>query len=166
MTTDHQDGDAHRRIDDTGPTVDRPAFEAAYGESLAATLNLDTWEGEGDLAALYERIQSEVKDAVETATTFGNWAIGVATVEIGNAVAADVIDANIDDVGAFLHLLAADGRAGVDPPPIASDQGLLEFLGAVGVGAFADDEDGEVLAGGFDKRINFLVLIDRKVEPR
>src|SRR3989442_6020108 len=47
------------------PPVDAQEFEAATGESLERTLDLDTWEPGEDLAALYARIEREVDDAVK-----------------------------------------------------------------------------------------------------
>jgi hypothetical protein len=46
------------------PPVGTEEFEAAFGESLAHTLDLDTWELGENLAALYERLEKEVEDAV------------------------------------------------------------------------------------------------------
>ncbi len=65
---------------------------------------------------------------------------------VANAIAANVIDADIHDVRPLLHLLAADGGTGIN---VFGDDGFFEFFRAVGVGALADDEDGEILTGGF-----------------
>ncbi len=46
------------------PPVDAQEFEAAFGESLARTLDLDTWEPGENLAVLYERLEHEVEEAV------------------------------------------------------------------------------------------------------
>jgi hypothetical protein len=40
-------------------------FEMAFGESLAHTLNLDTWDAGGQLSAVFERIDQEVAEALE-----------------------------------------------------------------------------------------------------
>ena len=63
-------------------------------------------------------------------------------VHVGGAVAADVVDAHVEDVGALLLLLPGHGDAGV---PVAVEHRLAELLGAVGVGALADREVGELL---------------------
>ncbi len=69
------------------------------------------------------------------------------------AVAADVVDAQVEQVGAAAGLLAGDLDAAVVVP---GEHGLAERLGAVGVGAFADVEDrgvlpeGDVVVGGGD----------------
>ncbi|HYP38996.1 MAG TPA: hypothetical protein VEX13_01425 [Chloroflexia bacterium] len=42
-------------------------FQAAFGESLEQTLNLDTWRPGEDLPAMYERLEQEVASAVEQA---------------------------------------------------------------------------------------------------
>lgn len=47
------------------PPVDSEEFEAAFGESLARTLDLDTWEPGENLAALYQRLEHEVEEAVK-----------------------------------------------------------------------------------------------------
>ncbi len=46
------------------PPIDSQEFEAAFGESLARTLDLDTWEPGENLAALYQRLEHEVEEAV------------------------------------------------------------------------------------------------------
>ncbi len=40
-------------------------YEAAFGEPLERTLDLDTWTPSENLAALYERLEQEIKAAVE-----------------------------------------------------------------------------------------------------
>ncbi len=40
-------------------------FSAAFGESLDATLDLATWQPGEDMAALYQRLEREIADAVE-----------------------------------------------------------------------------------------------------
>ena len=66
-------------------------------------------------------------------------------VHVGHPVAADVVDADVEDVGAFLHLLLGDLHAGV---PVAGQHGLPELLRAVGVGPLADRQVGGVLGEG------------------
>ena len=73
-------------------------------------------------------------------------------VHVGGAVAADVVDADVEDVGALLHLVAGHRDAGV---PVAVEHRLAELLGAVGVGALADDEERRVLLEGH-------VAVDRR----
>ena len=63
-------------------------------------------------------------------------------VHVGDAVAADVVDADVEDVGAFLLLLAGHGDAHV---PVAGDHRFAELLRSVGVGALADRHVGELL---------------------
>ncbi|HZL36225.1 MAG TPA: hypothetical protein VFC78_12985 [Tepidisphaeraceae bacterium] len=46
------------------PAVDASDFQSAFGEPLEDTLDLDTWRPGDELAATYERVQSEVSDAV------------------------------------------------------------------------------------------------------
>ena len=58
------------------------------------------------------------------------------------AVAADVVDAYVEHVRAFLHLLARHLHAGV---PVGFEHRVAELAGAVGVGALADREVGELL---------------------
>ena len=64
---------------------------------------------------------------------------------VRHAVGARVVDADVDEVGALLHLVAGHGDAGV---PVALQHRLPEGLGPVGVGALADDEERGVLAEG------------------
>ena len=64
---------------------------------------------------------------------------------VGHAVGAGVVDADVDEVGALLDLVAGHGHAGV---PVAREHRLAEGLGAVGVGALADDEERGVLREG------------------
>lgn len=45
--------------------VDADEFEGSFGESLAATLDLSTWQDRSDYGAIYERLAGEVADAVE-----------------------------------------------------------------------------------------------------
>lgn len=51
-------------VEASGAAVDAGAFTAAFGESLQATLDLDTWQPGESLPALYERLAAEVADAV------------------------------------------------------------------------------------------------------
>lgn len=46
------------------PPVEAEEFEAAFGESLANTLDLTTWAPGEDMAALYGRLEQEVEEAV------------------------------------------------------------------------------------------------------
>ncbi len=46
------------------PEVDADTFTAAFGESLQATLDLNTWQPGENLAALYDRLAAEVRAAV------------------------------------------------------------------------------------------------------
>ena len=62
---------------------------------------------------------------------------------VGDAVAADVVDAQVEHVRALADLLAGHLHAVV---PAALQHGLAELLGAVGVGALADGQVGGVLA--------------------
>ena len=45
--------------------VSEAEFSAAFGEKLSDTLNLDTWDAGGQLAAVFERLDREVADALE-----------------------------------------------------------------------------------------------------
>lgn len=47
------------------PPVDAEEFEAAFGETLAKTLDLDTWDPGENLGALYQRLEHEVEEAVK-----------------------------------------------------------------------------------------------------
>ena len=58
------------------------------------------------------------------------------------AVATHVVDAHVEHVGALLHLVLGHGHGGV---PVGVQQRLAELLGAVGVGALADDQERGVL---------------------
>lgn len=53
-------------IDDSDLIVNETAFNAAYGESLSTTLDINTWSTGGDLEGLYRRIEEEVGSAVKT----------------------------------------------------------------------------------------------------
>ena len=64
---------------------------------------------------------------------------------VGHAVGAGVVDADVDHVRALFDLVAGHGHAGV---PVALEHGLAELLGAVGVGALADDQERGVLLEG------------------
>ena len=63
-------------------------------------------------------------------------------VHVDRAVAADVVDAHVEDVRALLLLLACHLHARV---PVALEHRLAELLGAVGVGALADRQVRDVL---------------------
>ncbi len=63
-------------------------------------------------------------------------------VHVDGAVAADVVDADVEHVGALADLLVGHLRAGV---PVAGEHRVAERLRAVGVGALADDQQAEVL---------------------
>lgn len=54
-------------------TVDQPVisineYQAAYGESLTQTLDLDTWHPGADLIEMYDRLRREIADAVRQET--------------------------------------------------------------------------------------------------
>ena len=61
---------------------------------------------------------------------------------VGHAVAAHVVDAQVDQVRALAGLLARDADAGL---PVLGQHGLAELLRAVGVGPLADHEHRRVL---------------------
>ena len=63
-------------------------------------------------------------------------------VHVDGAVAADVVDADVEHVGALADLLVGHLRARV---PVAGEHRVAERLGAVGVRALADDQEAEVL---------------------
>ena len=44
--------------------LDADDFLASYGEPLAQTLNLDTWESGPDLASIFDRLDQEVRQAL------------------------------------------------------------------------------------------------------
>ncbi len=62
---------------------------------------------------------------------------------VGDAVAADVVDAHVEQVGAVAGLAA--WRCRRSRPSRSAEHGLAEGLGAVGVGALADRQVGGVL---------------------
>ena len=64
---------------------------------------------------------------------------------VGHPVGAGVVDADVDEVGALLDLVAGHGHAGV---PVGFEHGLAELLRAVGVGALTHDEERGVLGEG------------------
>jgi hypothetical protein len=47
------------------PLVEADEYEAATGETLEDTLNLDNWEAGLDLALLYQRLEAEIGPAIE-----------------------------------------------------------------------------------------------------
>ncbi len=63
-------------------------------------------------------------------------------VHVVGAVAADVVDAHVEDVGALLDLLVGHLHAAV---PVAGEHRVAERLRAVGVGALADEQHAQVL---------------------
>ena len=74
------------------------------------------------------------------------------------AAAADVVDADVEHVRAFLHLLLGELQCDV---PVAGDHRVLELLGAVRVHALADGEERRVLVErdrAVDRRARRLVL--------
>ena len=67
----HSDQESHEAtIQPLTPTfpelarVEADEFVEAFGEPLRQTLDLDTWQPGENLAALYERLQAEIEDAV------------------------------------------------------------------------------------------------------
>ena len=56
-------------IDESDLLVEPKSFTAAYGESLATTLDIDTWSIGGDLEGLYQRIEEQVEEAVKIENT-------------------------------------------------------------------------------------------------
>jgi len=134
-------------IDGAGDDGGAVAFEevAHFGEFFFAVFEVDGIDDAlagGELEAGLDDIELGGVDHEGGGDVFDE--AGDDSVHVGDAVAADVIDADIDDVGTFFDLLAAHGGEGVD---VAGEHGFLEFFGAVGVGAFADDEEREVLPG-------------------
>ena len=64
---------------------------------------------------------------------------------VGHAVFPGVIHTNVEYVGAALDRLPGHGDAGV---PVIGEHGFPELLGAVGVGPFANHEEGRSLVVG------------------
>lgn len=56
----------NNQINETELIIGDETFAAAYGESLSATLDIDSWQTGGDLEGLYERLELEVESAVAT----------------------------------------------------------------------------------------------------
>jgi hypothetical protein len=50
------------------PALTATDYELAHGEKLAATLDLDTWRPGADLVQMYERLASEIQEAVRQET--------------------------------------------------------------------------------------------------
>src|SRR3989304_4908936 len=50
------------------PALMATDYELAHGETLATTLDLDTWRPGADLVQMYERLASEIREAVQQAT--------------------------------------------------------------------------------------------------
>jgi len=46
-------------------TIGASEFKAAFGESIAATLDIDSWSADADLQRVYRRLAAEVQSAVE-----------------------------------------------------------------------------------------------------
>lgn len=57
-------GRSNNRVNDDEPVIGADSFAAAYGESLDATLDIDSWQTGGDLEGLYERLTAEVESGV------------------------------------------------------------------------------------------------------
>ena len=64
-------------------------------------------------------------------------------VHVDNAVSSDVVNANIEDMSTFAHLVFGHLYASV---PVALEHGFAELAGSVGVSAFTNKQDGVVLA--------------------
>ncbi len=87
---------------------------------------------------------------------------------VGDAVGAGVVDADVDQVRAFAHLIAGHRGRGVE---VAGQHGLTETLRAVRVRPLADDEEGELLFEGHEavERGRARLVLDgaaRGDEPR
>src|SRR5437773_6853354 len=50
------------------PALTVSDYELAHGEKLATTLDLDTWKPGADLVQMYERLASEIQEAVRQET--------------------------------------------------------------------------------------------------
>src|SRR5437764_651990 len=59
-----------RRAKTTPPPIDATAFRDEFNETLAAVLNLDSWRCGRDPAEEYQRIEQEVRKAVESETDY------------------------------------------------------------------------------------------------
>ena len=97
-----------------------------------------------------------VESSTSGASTWVAKRLAISSMSSG-AVAADVVDAHVEDVRAFLHLVGGHLRAGV---PVAFEHRLAERLRAVGVGALADHQERRVLLerhGRVDRRGRRLV---------
>ena len=68
-------------------------------------------------------------------------------VHVRLAIAADVVDVDVENVGVLLHLAAGNGDQTV---PVFFREQLTNFLRATGVQAFANDQEGVVLQVGGD----------------
>ncbi len=63
-------------------------------------------------------------------------------VHVRDAVGPRVVDADIEDVGAFFDLVTSNDHRRI---PVGGQHGVAELLGAVGVGALTDDQKRRVL---------------------
>ena len=64
---------------------------------------------------------------------------------VGHTVGSGVVDADVDDMAAFLDLLLGHRDAGI---PVTLEHRLAKLLGAVGIGPLADHKEGRVLLDG------------------
>jgi hypothetical protein len=56
-------------ISENESLISADTFSVAYGEPLDRTLDIDSWQTGGDLEGLYERLEREVRAAVEIENT-------------------------------------------------------------------------------------------------
>lgn len=59
------DSASERRTEKEHPSVGADEYKKAFGESIAETLNLDSWQDRPDYVRIYQRMATEVADAVE-----------------------------------------------------------------------------------------------------
>src|SRR5690348_6980821 len=55
------------------PVVTAEEYEASFGESLQATLDLGSWSAGPDLAQVYSRLDEEVREAVRLEEEVVRW---------------------------------------------------------------------------------------------
>ena len=61
------DGDMdelRENLSEDQPALTSNEYEAAHGEKLSETLDLDTWRPGADLVKMYERLEQEIAEAV------------------------------------------------------------------------------------------------------
>lgn len=118
-------------------TIGAAEFKAAFGEPIAATLDLSSWSADADLQGVYERLTTEVQSAVEQEQRIRSFVrrevFPLLTTRPQAPDAAGVYKAELDQVERIHRRVLFAGRLETCDGTVASHDTLILTVTQIGV---------------------------------